>query len=137
VTAFDRVKPDAPVMRRAEVTEPDVVVVLDPGLLAISNVTAGLKEGGTVVINTKKTAAQIRSEYGIRGKLALIDATRIARELLGVPIVNTTMLGAVIAATGIINLDSVVAPLQKRFGRLAERNLNAMKKASAETRVEE
>jgi len=100
------------------------VVVLDPGLLPIVNVTSGLKENGAVILNTQKTAEQIKSEFGINARLATIDATKIAREELGVPIVNTTMLGALIKVTDIIKLESVSEPLERRFGRLAERNGN-------------
>lgn len=137
VLAFDRINDEEPVRRRAEITQPDVVVVLDPGLLPIVNVTSGLKENGTVILNTQKTAEQIRSEFGINARLATIDATKIAREELGVPIVNTTMLGALIKVTDIIKLESVSEPLERRFGRLAERNLKAMKRAHQETLIEE
>ncbi len=122
---------------RAEITEPDVVVVLDPGLLRILDVTSGLKESGIVVINTKKQAEQVRKEFNINWSLATIDATKIARELLGVPITNTTMVGALIKATGVVRLESVVEPLKKRFGRLADRNIRAMERAYEETLIKE
>ena len=137
VLAFNRIKSDEPVRIRSEVNEPDVVVVLDPGLLSVIDVTSGLKDKGVVIINTKKDVGEIRSEYGIKGALATVGATSIARELLGVPIINTAMIGALIKATGVVKLESMKAPLEKRFGRLAERNINAMKKAYEETKVEE
>ena len=136
VLAFDRVDQE-PIRIRAEILQPDVIVVLDPGLLSIMNITAGLKETGTVIINTKKSAKQIRSEFGIKGRLATVDATKIARELLGVPIVNTTMLGALIKATDVIKLESTRKPLEKRFGRLADKNFQSMERAYNETVVEE
>ena len=135
--AFDRVDSEQPIRVRSEVTQPDVVVVLDSGLLSIVNVASGLKEGGIVIINTKKTAREIRTEFGIKGRLATVDATKIAREILGVPIVNTTMTGALIKAIGIVKIESMKAPIEKRFGRLAERNIKAMEKAHATTVVEE
>jgi len=137
VLAFNRIDSKEPVRIRAEITQPDVVVVLDPGLLAIVNVASGLKEKGIVIINTKKSAGQIRSEFGIKGRLATVDATGIARELLGVPIVNTTMIGALIKATDVIKLESMNEPLEKRFGRLAERNFRAMERAYKETLIGE
>ena len=137
VMAFDRVDSEKPVRIRADIAEPDVVVVLDPGLLPIANVTAGLKENGIVIVNTQKTAEQIRSEFGINEKLATVNATKIAREQLGVPIVNTTMLGAIVKATKVVALESLHQPIEKRFGRLAERNINAMKRAYEETLIEE
>ena len=137
VLAFVRIDSEKPIKIRAGIIQPDVVVVLDPSLLRITDVMAGLKEGGTVVINTQKTAGEIRSEFGIGGRLATVNATKIARELLGVPIVNTAMTGAMLKATGVIRLDSMKEPLEKRFGRLAERNIKAMEKAYEETVVEE
>jgi len=137
VLAFVRVDSEQQIRVRSEVTQPDVVVVLDPGLLSIVNVASGLKEGGIVIINTKKTAKEIRTEFGIKGRLATVDATKIAREILGVPIVNTTMTGALIKAIGIVKIESMKAPIEKRFGRLAERNIKAMEKAHATTVIEE
>ncbi|MDP2988978.1 MAG: 2-oxoacid:acceptor oxidoreductase family protein, partial [Kiritimatiellota bacterium] len=62
---------------------------------------------------------------------------RIAREFLGVPIVNTTMIGALVRVTGVIRLESVRQPLDKRFSKLAERNYQAMVRAYQETVIEE
>jgi len=137
VQAFNRIDNKEPVKIRADITDPDVVVVLDPRLLSIVNVVAGLKKDGIVVINTRKTADQIRSEFGIKNRVATVNATRIAREQLGVPIVNTTMLGALIKTTGAIKKDSIHAPLEKRFGRLGERNIKAMETAYTEVLIEE
>jgi len=135
VLAFDRISEKEPIRVRAEITEPDVVIVLDPGLLNIVNVTSGLDENGTLIINARKSLQDIESEFGTKWRLAVIDATKIARELLGVPIVNTTMLGALVRATRVVKLESLFEPLEERFGRLGERNINAMKKAFDETIV--
>jgi pyruvate ferredoxin oxidoreductase gamma subunit len=132
-----RIDPEKPVKVRAGITEPDVVVVLDPGLMGIVNVTSGLKDGGVTIINTKKTPDQIRTEFGIQGRLATVDATKIARELLGVPITNTTMVGAVVKITEAVRLDSVSEPLKERFGRLAEKNFAAAKRAYEEIVLKE
>ena len=137
VMAFVRVSTKEPIRIRAEITQPDVVVVLDPGLLGIANVTSGLKDNGIVIINTRKQAEQIRKEFGINWSLATVDATSIAREILGVPITNTTMVGAVIRATEVVKLESLVEPLKHRFDRLAERNIKAMQTAYEETLVKE
>jgi len=135
VVAFVRIHPNEPIRVRAEVTEPDVVVVLDPGLLRIVNVTSGLKANGMVVINSKKQPEQIRQEFSLNWSLATVDATKIARELLGVPIVNTSMVGALLRATGVVKLESLFEPLRRRFARLAERNISAMKRAYEETLI--
>jgi pyruvate ferredoxin oxidoreductase gamma subunit len=139
VLAFVRIDSQEPVRIRAEITEPDVVVVLDPGLLTIVNVVSGLKDNGLVIINTKKSFDEIAAKLQLKAKarLAKVDATLIAREELGVTITNTTMVGALLKATGVVELESVVEPLNKRFGRLAEKNVNAMKRAYQETELKE
>jgi 2-oxoacid:acceptor oxidoreductase gamma subunit (pyruvate/2-ketoisovalerate family) len=137
VLAFVRIDSQKPIRIRAEINEPDVVVVLDPGLLTIVDVTMGLKKNGMVIINTKKSFAEIEKSLKTKGKLAKVDAIGIARETLGVPITNTTMVGALLKATDVVKLESLVEPLNKRFGRLAERNINAMKRAYKETELKE
>ena len=137
VMAFVRIDSRQPIRIRAEVTEPDVVMVLDPGLLRVVNVTSGLKEDGVLVVNTPKGPDGIKLEAGVKWSVATVDATKIARELLGIPIVNTAMIGALLKANEVVKLESLFEPLKERFGRLAERNINAMKKAYEVTVVRE
>jgi len=135
VAAFVRVD-DKPIRMREKVYEPDIAVVLDPTILTIVNVAAGLKEGGVVLVNSHKSAAEIRARYGIKARLAVVDATTIAKETLGIPVTNTTMLGALIRATGIVSLEAIYRALEHRFGPLAARNVKALDRAYKETVVE-
>ena len=137
VQAFVRISADQPIRDRSSITEPDVVVVLDPGLLRIVNVTSGLKPGGIVIVNSVKNAEQIRREFNINATLAVVGATKIATETLGVPIVNTTMIGAILKATEVVKMESLYEPLMTRFGKNGEKNINAMKRAYNETVIEE
>jgi pyruvate ferredoxin oxidoreductase gamma subunit len=137
VQAFNRISTSKQIRIRSSVTEPDVVVVLDPGLMSVVKVTSGIKPGGIVIINTAKTAQQIKTEFNPNSHIATVEATRIALEELGVPITNTTMLGAVIKATEAVKLESIFEPIRKRFGRLAEKNIAALKRAYQETVIEE
>lgn len=130
VLAFLRVSETERIKIRAEVTEPDVLIVLDPGLLQVGDVISRLKKDGTAVINTMKSHDEMKSELSVN-KLATVDAMSIARAVLGLPIVNTTMLGAMIKATGIVKLESLEAPLEERFGKVATKNIEAMKEAYA------
>ena len=136
VMAYNRVDQHNPIRNRAGIIQPDVVVVLDPSLLSIGKVTSGLKDGGTVIINTSK-AIDAFPELAQKWQVATIDATRVAREELGVPIVNTTMLGALIRATGVVDIEAMTEPLRARFGKLADKNIKALRRAFAETQVKE
>jgi len=137
VVAFDRIDSQSPIRMRAEIREPDVVIVLDHTLLSVVKVTAGLKPKGILIINTSKDFAAIEKDFGSDWKLALVDANTIAREVLGVTIVNTTMLGALLKAIEVVKMDSLIEPIKERFGRIAEKNINAVKRAFAETKVKE
>jgi pyruvate ferredoxin oxidoreductase gamma subunit len=137
VLVFNRISNVNPIRARVSVTNPDIVVILDPGLLQITDVTSGLKKDGTLVINTPKTLVDIKSELSGPWKLAAVNATSIARETLGVPIVNTTVLGALVKATGIIELESLTEPLKERFGARAKGNIDACRRAYEETQIAE
>jgi pyruvate ferredoxin oxidoreductase gamma subunit len=47
------------------------------------------------------------------------------------------MIGALVKATTVVKLESLFQPLNNRFGRLAEKNIKAMKQAYEETVVKE
>ena len=128
VQAFNRVDTKEPVRLRVDITTPDYVVVLDPGLLSKVKVTAGLREGGIVIVNTRKTADEIKKEFNITCPVATVNATKIARENK-IPTVNTTALGAVIKVTGVVDKQSIIEPLKTRFGKLGDVNIKAMQTA--------
>jgi pyruvate ferredoxin oxidoreductase gamma subunit len=134
VVAFFRVD-DQHIKVRASITNPDLVLVLDPSILRIVNVTEGLKDDGILIANTKYRVDEIRSELNVDCKLAVVNANRIAFEELGIPITNTTMLGALLKAKAIVNPDAMLGPIRDRFGRLAEKNINAFKRALKETQL--
>jgi pyruvate ferredoxin oxidoreductase gamma subunit len=132
VVSFARVD-EKPIRLRSKVYQPDVAVVLDPSLLKILDPSQGLKPGGVLIINTNKTIDQVREEFGFKVKLAVVDADVIAREELGLPITNTTMIGALVKGTGIVKMESLTQPLRTRFGRAAERNIKALQRAFNQT----
>ncbi|HMK34348.1 MAG TPA: 2-oxoacid:acceptor oxidoreductase family protein [Desulfomonilaceae bacterium] len=132
VVAFARVD-DQPVRLRSKIYNPDVVIVLDPSLLDIANPTQGLREGGLLIVNTSLDAASLRAQLSYSGKLALVDAGRIAKEVLGLPITNTTMVGALVKGTNILSVESLKDPFRNRFGKIAAKNIQAMERAYEET----
>ncbi|HIE07270.1 MAG TPA: pyruvate ferredoxin oxidoreductase subunit gamma [Desulfarculaceae bacterium] len=135
VIAFARVS-DKKIRNRTKVYTPDVVIVLDPSVLSIVDVTEGLKSDGMLVINSAKSIAALRSEYGFKTSLARVDATHIAMEELGLPITNTTMLGAAVKASSLVPIEALVGPLEARFGRIAAKNIKALQRAYKETEVD-
>ena len=134
VTAFNRVD-DRQIKIRSGIYHPDVVVVLDESLVALVKVTEGLKPTGILLVNTTKTLAELKKNIRFEGRIATCDATGIAREELGVPITNTTMLGALVKLTGAVKIESLDAPIKERFGRIAPKNQAAAKRAYKEVRI--
>jgi pyruvate ferredoxin oxidoreductase gamma subunit/2-oxoisovalerate ferredoxin oxidoreductase gamma subunit len=127
VQAFTRID-DKPIFNRSFIYEPDVVVVLDEGLLNAegANVMSGLKPYGKMIVNTSQGPREVAERFGFKGDVAVVDATSVALEVLGAPIVNTAILGAVVKALGIVSVRSVTQVLKKKFSPvLAEKNIKA------------
>jgi len=131
VQAFLRVS-ESPIKLRSKVYEPDNVVILDSTLLGVVNPSEGLKKEGFVVINSHKSVEELKKIFPGRN-IAFVDASKIAKEELGVPITNTTMLGALVKASGIVDLESLEEPVKARFGIVAQKNINAYTRAFKET----
>ncbi len=137
VQAFLRVSNDEPIRVRSEIITPDFIAVLDPNLFHVMDVAAGLKKDGILIINTQKSLKEAKAVYSKGFRIATVNALGIARELLGLPITNTTMIGAVLKVTGMVGPDDLVEPLKHRFGKIAEKNIAAMRRAYEETIIEE
>jgi 2-oxoacid:acceptor oxidoreductase gamma subunit (pyruvate/2-ketoisovalerate family) len=136
VTAFLRVS-DAPIRLRCEVREPDDLVVLDPTLVEAIDVTAGLKEGGGILINTDRPA----SGYGglaERFRVATVDASGVATAhgigTRSQPIVNTAILGAFATWSGLVTLDSVCEAIAEEVPSRTEANQAAARAAAEAVR---
>jgi len=132
VVAFCRIS-DQSIKIRANIYQPDIVVVLDSSLLKIVNVAAGLKPDGVIVTTSKDPAEKVKEMLNVKNRVGAVDASKIALEVLGLPITNTTMLGSVVRASGLVNKESFIPPFKERFGRIAEKNISAFDRAYQET----
>jgi pyruvate ferredoxin oxidoreductase gamma subunit len=135
VMSFVRVS-DTPIRTREKVYEPNFVVVLDESLLSIVNVETGLREGGIIIMNTTKSIDEVRKATGIKARIATVDASKIAMETMRVAITNTTMIGALVKAAGIVAIEHLNGPINHRFGPIAEKNIKSCARAFEETIVE-
>jgi len=137
VTAFTRISKE-PIRIHCAVYNPDVVAVLDPTLLKSVAVADGLSKEGVIIINSKDNPTEIKKALNSdRGKVWAVPATEIAIKILGMPITNTAMLGAVAKVTNIISLESVEKIVKERFRRdVAEKNFAVIKEAYEEVKCE-
>ncbi len=96
VQAFVRID-DREITNHNQIQTPNHVIVLDPTLIGPAN-AAGLKTDGWIILNTRQDAGEFAPVFPGQN-VAVVDATGLAVQYgLGtraVPIVNTTMFGAV------------------------------------------
>jgi len=135
VNAFTRIS-DEVINLHCTIYAPDVVAVLDPTLLKTVPVTEGLKKDGVLVINTRETPAQLAKQLNFpKQQLWTISATDIAVEILGRPITNTAMLGAIARAAELVSLKSIKEAVKERFPlKIAERNMEIVERAYNEVK---
>ena len=137
VVAFCRVD-DKPIMTREPVTKPDVVVVLDPTVLRVTNVAAGPTTGGKIAINTCTPPQQLVETYKFSNcALATVDANEIALRIIGRAITNTAMLGVLLKVEPVAKLESLFEQINERFPAVAEKNIKALQEAYDGTKVTE
>ncbi len=128
VTSFTRIDKN-PIKIRSQVYNPNYIVVLDPTLMNVTDVTLGLKEDGLVLINSDKDP----NHYNLSFKTVTVDATSIAIEnKLGsklAPIVNTSVLGAFAKISREVMLESVVLAIQESVPSKKDENIKAAREA--------
>ena len=136
VTAFARID-DRPIRLRTSIERPDIVVVLDPGLLRTTPVADGLRDGGLLLVNSPLAPDAIGAPPSVRR--ATVDATRIARAHgLGTPstpIVNTAILGALAGASGVVSLSGLRAAIGQFVPSHAPENAAAAEEGFATVRT--
>ena len=119
VMSFVRID-DKPIQLRGYITNPDVVIVLDDGLLEMDtvNVDEGFdydKDGSFMIINSS----------GYADNAFCVDGTKIAMDIIGKNIINTTMLGIFCGVTGLVKLESLEKAIRMEFNKLSKKVVNA------------
>jgi pyruvate ferredoxin oxidoreductase gamma subunit len=141
VQSFNRLS-DKKITLHCGITNPKYVAVLDPTLMRSVNVISGMPEDGKLVVNTVKSPDEVKKDLKIKGiKVYTIDASKISKETIGRDIPNTPMIGALVKATGLLNIDHLLkdmeTKLKKKFAskpEVIQGNLNAVKRAYEEVR---
>jgi len=122
MVAFARID-DRSIELHCSIYEPDSVVVLDPTLVNIVYVFGGLREGGSMLINSSRPLDLKRSFYRV-------PASKIAMKILGKDITNTAMIWALLKVEPVIKLDALSGVIGDRFsGKLAELNREVVRAA--------
>ena len=114
------------------ITSPDIVVVLDHMILHEVDVTAGLKAGGWIIINSPLPLHEHRFP-GYR--TAVSDVTRLGVEAgLRKGVVNSGIIGTLVKASGLVDMDNLAVAIADEFSeRRPEANVQAARLAFAAT----
>jgi pyruvate ferredoxin oxidoreductase gamma subunit len=139
ITAYNRISDDV-IRLHTNIYEPDYVVVVDETLLESVDVTAGLSKDGAILVNTARSAEEIKPELnGYEGKVYTVDARRISTDALGKYFPNSPMLGAIVRVCDIMEKDRFFSEMQKLFQHkfakkpeMIEGNMKALETAYAE-----
>ncbi len=138
VLAYNRISEDE-ITVHCQVTEPNIVAVLDPTLLDVVDVTEGVPADGKIVVNSKEEASKIKEKLGFAGEVWTVDAYGVAEKEIGIPFPNTPMLGAVMKATQLADIEdfkeSIRPELEKKFTHkpeVVEKNIAAIDRAYKE-----
>ncbi|HWQ29742.1 MAG TPA: 2-oxoacid:acceptor oxidoreductase family protein [Negativicutes bacterium] len=115
VTAFLKIS-DSPIRAKNRVSNPDIVVVLDPTIMNAVNVFEGIKENAIFIINSKQAVKDIKVPESVK-TVAVVDATTISIEILGKSITNTVMLGAFCKVTGLTDMRLVSEKVEELWGK--------------------
>lgn len=141
VQAFNRISDD-PITIHSAITDPKYVVVLDETLMGPIDVTAGMGADAVIIVNTERTKEDVADSLDIKtAQVHVINATKIARDTIGLPIPNTPMLGALVKIIEGLSLDDILDDTRKKLTKkfrhkpqVIEGNMVSIKKAYDEVK---
>ena len=123
--AYTRID-DSPIRVHCGVTNPQIVVVIDP-TLATKDVLDGLSKDGILIVNTTDSPEQLKKSLNITSiKVATVDATKISIDTLKIPMPNMPTLGALVKVRPIVSLDKIKEQIRHKFlKKIGEEKTNA------------
>ncbi|MHB1390971.1 MAG: 2-oxoacid:acceptor oxidoreductase family protein [Thermoleophilia bacterium] len=141
IVAFTRLS-DEPIQIYSAIEHPDYVLVLDPTLLEVVDVTAGTTDGAIVIVNSEDDCSTLANRPEMAGKKVFtVPATKIAQETIKRAIPNTPLIGALARVSGLFSLegvlDEVKTAMSKKFNEtVVNANLAAVKRGYEEVSSE-
>ena len=112
-------------------------MVLDPTLLG-PMVLEGFRDDTVLVTNSRHTPLEVAKALGLNpAKVWTVNATSLAMEIMKRHVTNTAMLGALVKAVPVVELDSLLEAVRERFKarpKIAELNVQLVQRAYEEVR---
>jgi pyruvate ferredoxin oxidoreductase gamma subunit len=131
IVAFCRLS-DRPIRTRSHVHAPDYVIVQDATILSEVDVAEGLKQTGSILINTDKSVADLGLEKSnaVTTSAVTTSADKLARRILGRPIINTALLGTFAGFSQELSLQAALNAVRSKFpGELGEKNAQVVEES--------
>jgi len=140
IRAFNRISENV-IRMYGPVLHPKVVSIADATLMDAVNVTEGAPDDAIFIVNTSKDPKEVREKLKAKDtqKVYTVDATKIAVDCFGRPLPNSSMLGAISKATGVVDMDTLLDNVRKSFGKkfsqkIIDGNLDATRRGNEEVR---
>lgn len=136
IQAFARID-DSFIRTREQVSNPDILIILDPTLLSLDP-AGDCGDQVVVVVNTSKKAEELKLTCGKDKKpipiknIYAVDATKIAMDIFGRNLSNTTILGALAKIGGLVTIEGLKKAVEEKFSEKGEevikKNIEALEK---------
>jgi pyruvate ferredoxin oxidoreductase gamma subunit len=115
ITAYNRLS-TTPIRVHSNIYEPDMVVVVDETLLKTVDVTAGLKKGGKLLVNSNSDPKEVLAAFPeVDAEIYVIDAIDISIRTIGRNIPNTPLLSAVVRLTDVMKEEEFITNMKTAF----------------------
>jgi len=139
ILAFNRIS-KKPIRTHSQVYFPDIVVVTDPSLLGLVDISGGAKQDALFIMNTTFAIPLVRERLSLgERKIYSLDAYTIASEELGRAIPNVPMVAALIKVTELMDLEKfkkrIKVSLSKKLRpEVVEKNMRTIDRAFKEVK---
>ncbi len=139
ILAFNRLS-KKPIRTHSQVYYPDIVVVTDPSLLGLVDVSSGAKDDAIFLMNTTFDIQLVRERLSLgKRKIYALDAYAIASEELGKAIPNVPMVAALVKIMGMMDLEKfkkrIKVSLSKKLRQdVVEKNMRTIDRAFREVK---
>ncbi|HTW96725.1 MAG TPA: 2-oxoacid:acceptor oxidoreductase family protein, partial [Candidatus Methylomirabilis sp.] len=125
IQAFARID-DKFIRNREQVYHPDILIILDPSLIGLVDMTSDCGADVKIIVNTSQSAAELNLTYGPEKKkiplenIFAVDASQIAMEILGRNLANTTILGVLAQAIDLVSIEGLRKAIREKFEEKGE-----------------
>jgi 2-oxoacid:acceptor oxidoreductase gamma subunit (pyruvate/2-ketoisovalerate family) len=131
VESYVRLSQDK-ILVHSKMYQPDYLILMDESLAKDSKIGTRIKKGTTVLINTSKPFSTFPSLKECN--VTTIDAHQIAHDKgltlpSGMPIINTTILGAIVELIPLVDIDHLIEVIRDGKIPAVDRNIEAAREA--------